>query len=51
MRSNSAIEDSMSACVPSSELIGNNSRVCSVVNATTVPIEIVPPTNVCPASQ
>ena len=51
MRSNSAIEDSMSAWVPSSELIGNSSRVCSVVNATTVPIVIVCRRTPGPASQ
>ena len=51
MRSNRASDDSSSACTPSSELIGNSSRVWSVVNATTVPIEIEVPTNDCPASQ
>ena len=51
MRSNSASDDSMSACTPSSELIGNSNRVCSVVNATTVPILIESAMNDCPASQ
>ena len=39
MRSKSAIDDCTSTPTPSSELIGNSSRVCSVVKATTVPIE------------
>ena len=51
MRSNRASDDSMSAPTPSSDWIGNSSRVCSVVNATTVPIEIVPPRKLWPASQ
>ena len=51
IRSNSASEASMSAWTPSSDWIGNSSRVCSVVNATTVPIEIEWPTKLCPASQ
>ena len=33
----------MSRPTLSSERIGNSRRVCSVVNATTVPIEIAPP--------
>ena len=37
-RSNSAIEVCTSTPTPSSELTGQNSRVCSVVKATTVPI-------------
>ena len=32
----------MSAPTPSSDWIGNSSRVCSVVNATTVPIDSAP---------
>ncbi len=51
MRSNSASEVCMSAWTPSSDWIGNSSRVWRVVNATTVPIEIDWPTNDCPASQ
>ena len=51
MRSNSASEACMSAWTPSSDWIGNSSRVWSVVNATTVPIEIEFPMNDCPASQ
>ena len=43
MRSNSASEASMSAPIESSAAIGKSSRVCSVVNATTVPIEIAEP--------
>ena len=38
----------MSTDTDSSEPIGNSSRVCSVVKATTVPIEIA---DVCPANQ
>ena len=51
MRSNSASDVCMSAWTLSSDWIGNSSLVWSVVNATTVPIEIVFPINVCPASQ
>ncbi len=43
----------MSTPTDSSCPIGNSSRVCSVVNATTVPIEIaLPPSAIdCPANQ
>ena len=51
IRSNSASEDSTSVCTPSSDWIGNSSRVCSVVNATTVPIVIELPRKLWPASQ
>ncbi len=51
MRSNSASEDSMSVPTLSRLWIGNSSRVWSVENATTVPIEIEWPMNDCPASQ
>ncbi len=37
MRSNSAIDASTSVPTLSSDWIGNSSRVCSVVKATTVP--------------
>ena len=40
----------MSAPTPSSDWIGNRSRVCSVENATTVPIEMWP-MKLWPASQ
>ena len=40
MRPNSASEVCTSRPTDSSDWIGNSSRVCSVVNATTVPIEI-----------
>ena len=49
MRSNSASDDSMSAPTLSSDWIGNSSRVCSVVNATTVPIDSELPTKLWPA--
>ena len=39
-RSNSAVEVWTSTTTLSSDEIGQNSRVCSVVKATTVPIEI-----------
>ena len=40
MRSNSASDDCTSICTPSRLPIGKKSRVCSVVNATSVPIVI-----------
>ena len=40
MRSKSASELWTSTCTPSRLPIGKNSRVCSVVNATSVPMEI-----------
>ena len=43
MRSNSASDVWMSTPTLSSEPIGNSRRVCSVVNATSVPIVIAPP--------
>ena len=53
MRSKSAREVWMSMPTFSSEPIGNSSRVCSVVNATTVPIVIAvePPAIVRPANR
>jgi len=41
----------MSAPTPSSDWIGKSNRVCRVVKATIVPIEIEWPTKLCPASQ
>ena len=43
MRSNSASDASTSAPTESRLWIGNSSRVCSCVKATTVPIEIAWP--------
>ena len=40
MRSKSASDDCTSICTPSSPPIGKKRRVCNVVNATRVPIEI-----------
>ncbi len=53
MRSNRASDASTSAPVESRLWIGNSSRVCSCVNATTVPIEIAvwPCTKLWPAIQ
>ena len=42
-RSNRAREDCTSVCTESSDETGKKSRVCRVVNATRVPIEIVGP--------
>ena len=41
MRSKSASDDCTSACTLSRLPTGKNRRVCSVVNATSVPIETV----------
>ena len=41
----------MSICTLSSDMIGRNRRVWSVVNATTVPIVTASPTHVWPANQ
>ena len=43
MRANIASDVCTSRPTESSDCIGNSSRVCSVVNATTVPIEIAFP--------
>ena len=53
MRSKSASDDCTSSCTPSRLPIGKKSRVCSVVNATSVPIVIVsePPAMEKPANQ
>ena len=42
MRSKSASELCTSICTPSRLPIGKNSRVCRVVKATSVPIEMTP---------
>ncbi len=44
-RSNSAEELLTSTETPSSDWIGQKMRVCSVVKATTVPIETAPPSS------
>ena len=53
MRSKSASELWTSTPTDRSDWIGKNSRVCSVVKATRVPIEMAPPPPAidCPANQ